>query len=156
MRTLLLLAGFAVAAAGLPQAALAQSSDAGEGLTGYVQGFNQVFARGEIDRWIGFWAEGAERILPSNRQKGLREIRLAYQALYAAYLEMRLIEQSRTVRGGEAVVECLFEGVYRRNGNSVSQPVTLTLRFDDAGKITFLRADFDEEAFLNQIRAQRA
>ena len=44
---------------------------------------------------------------------------MAYQALYAAYLEMRLIEQSRTVRGGEAVVECLFEGVYRRNGNPV-------------------------------------
>ena len=126
------------------------------GLTSYVEGFNTVFADGDIDAWLELWAKEAKRVLPSSHQEGLMEIREAYISLYEAYSQMRLVEMERQVSGAEGRVECQFEGVLRSNGNPVSQPVTLVLRFDSSGKILHLRAEFDEEAFLAQLRAQRA
>ena len=157
MKLLALLATFVMAASFLARPASAQHDDAThKRLTAYINGFNDLLAQGKMDDWLELWAQQSERIVPHDRQAGLPAIRGAYEGVVAAYTEMRLVEKSRTVKGHEAVAECQFEAVSKSSGVPVSQPVTLTIRFDIFGKITRLQAEYDEEALGKQLRANRA
>jgi hypothetical protein len=137
--------------------ALAQHDEAtNRRLNAYVAAFNDTLAQGRLDDWMGLWAPNAERVMPNDRQAGLQEIRSAYEGILSAYSQIRLVEKSRRVKGHEGVIECQFDAVARGSGNPVSQPVTLILHFDIFGKITQLRAEYDEEAVVRQLRAKRA
>lgn len=157
MHKLALFATLVMAASFLARPAVAQHDDAThKRLSAYINGFNELLAQGKMDEWLQLWAIQSERIMPHDRQAGLPAIRGAYEGVVAAYTEMRLVEKSRKVHGHEAVVECQFEAVSRSSEVTVSQPVTLTIRFDIFGKITRLQAEYDEEALEKQLRARRA
>jgi hypothetical protein len=137
--------------------ALAQHDEATDRrLTAYVNAFNDTLSKGNLDGWMGLWAQHAERIMPHGRQEGIVEIRSAYEGILGAYTSIRLVENTRKVKGHEGVIECQFEAVTRGSGLTISQPVTLTIHFDIFGKITLLKAEYDEEAMARQLRAKRA
>ena len=134
----------------------ADASRIAAGVSAYVDGFNNDLAAGRLDRWIEIWADNAERRLPDSRQSGKREIRAAYRKLYEAYVQMRLREVKRSVRGGAGIWEGVFEGTLKSNGNPIQLPVTITLEFDLAGKIRRMSAEYDVEAAMEQFRRQTA
>jgi hypothetical protein len=139
------------------RSALAQHDDAtNRRLTAYVNAFNDTLSKGKLDDWMGLWAQHAERVMPHDRQEGITEIRSAYEGILGAYTSIRLVENTRKVKGHEGVIECQFEAVTRGSGLTISQPVTLTMHFDIFGKITLLKAEYDEEALARQLSAKRA
>jgi hypothetical protein len=158
MKQIALLALLVVTVAGFgSRSALAQHDEAtSRRLTAYANAFNDTLSKGKLDDWMGLWAQHAERIMPHDRQEGITEIRGAYEGILGAYSSFRLVEHTRKVKGHEGVIECQFEAVTRGSGLSISQPVTLTLHFDIFGKITHLKAEYDEEALADQLRAKRA
>ena len=137
-------------------AGAAAQSSADAGLSSYLSGFNDVYAKGRLDQWLERWASGAERILPTNRQKGKAEIKAAYHELYSYYEEMRLIESSRKVEENRATLEARFRAMYKPTGLRVEFPVTIRIELDSAGKLKRVLIDYDVDAVMEQLRVRTA
>jgi len=158
MKQIILFALFLAALAGFVSiSAFGQHDETtSRGLTAYVKAFNDTLSKGKLDEWMGLWAKNAERIMPHGTQAGLTDIRSAYEGILGTYTSIKLVEKTRTVKGHEGVIECQFDAVTKGSGITISQPVTLTIHFDIFGKITQLKAEYDEEEMARQLRAKRA
>jgi ketosteroid isomerase-like protein len=121
----------------------------------FLRSFNEDFASGNLEAWMGHWTDDALRESSREQWRGRAAIQAAYAAILADWDRPRLVhERSRMVLGSRLAWQGFYAARHKRTGREVVVPIALFLSFDESGAVRHSRFYLDSLHLMDQVEGR--